>query len=57
MRECVNGLEEKTYALKQYSRRNSLRISGIPEREGEDVLCDTQPGELITSPITDNGGS
>ena len=38
MRECVNGLEEKTNALEQYSRWNSLRISGIPERESEDIL-------------------
>ena len=25
-------------ALEQFSRRNALRISGITEREGEDVL-------------------
>ena len=38
LRERVNGLEEKTDALEQFPRRKSLRISGIPEREGEDVL-------------------
>ena len=34
----VQDLEDKADDLEQYSRRNSLRISGIPEREGEDVL-------------------
>ena len=34
----VEALEDKTEELEQYSRRNSLRISGIPEREREDVL-------------------
>ena len=36
----VEALEDKTEEL-EYSRRNSLRISGIPEREGEDVLQET----------------
>ena len=37
----VQDLEDKADDLEQYSRRNSLRISGIPEREGEDVLQET----------------
>ena len=35
----VEVLEDKADDLEQYSRRNSLRISGIPERE--DVLQET----------------
>ena len=37
----VQDLEDKADDLEQYSRRNSLRISGIPEREGEDVWQET----------------
>ena len=34
----TNGLEEKMDVLEQYSQQKSLRISGIPEKDGEDVL-------------------
>lgn len=32
-------LEERTDELEQYQRRNSLRIFGEPERDGEDTDC------------------
>ena len=38
LRKCVNGFEEKMDVLEQYSQQKSLRISGIPEKDGEDVL-------------------
>ena len=32
----IEGLEQKVDQLEQYTRRNSLRISGLPEEEDED---------------------
>jgi len=37
----VEVLEDKADDIEHYSRRNSLRISGIPGGEGEDVLQET----------------
>ena len=34
----IKELEEKSDTLEQYSRRNSLRIHGIPENENENLL-------------------
>ena len=43
LKEEVKVLETKTDALEQYSRRNSLRIYGIEEKEHED------PAEIIVN--------
>ena len=44
----ANKLEMKVDELEQYSRRNSLRVTGLPERDGEDVTA------MCTKLITDD---
>lgn len=41
----INHLEEKTDMQEQYSRRNSLRLSGIPENDFEDT------GEIVINVV------
>lgn len=38
LRRKMIGLESANDSLEQYSRRNSLRIAGMPEHDGEDLL-------------------
>jgi exosome complex exonuclease DIS3/RRP44 len=58
--EKIRSLEDKVDELEQYSRRNNVRISGVPETVGEDtdalviqlakaIGCDLQPGEIDRS--------
>ena len=51
----VEALEDKTEELEQYSRRNSLRISGIPEREGRTscLAGDASSRQLDAPPSVD----
>jgi exosome complex exonuclease DIS3/RRP44 len=38
LEDKVNELEKKYDEMEQYSRRNSIRIKGLPERKDEDLL-------------------
>ena len=38
LRNRVSALEDAADSQEQYSRRNSLRISGVPEADNEDIL-------------------
>lgn len=55
MKSHINNLEYEVDNLQQYSRRNSLRIAGMPERENENTdnivlkLCNEQLNVPVTS--------
>ena len=51
----VQDLEDKADDVEQYSRRNSLRISGIPEREagGGRLAGDASSRQLDALPSVD----
>ena len=38
LRVSINSLTEENNRLEQYTRKNSVRISGIPEKPGENVI-------------------
>ena len=38
LKNSVSVLQLKTDELEQYSRRNTLRVSGVPESENEDIV-------------------